>query len=144
MNWNTSSVMSEFLKIANDTDLLGIKKTASAEKNPYPEDPKTIEEKRLKSPEKHIMEIAHPEPAFIAESRGEGGLVENEIEQQQKAIEILNKMPTGSHVGRYAVATENLVKLANECDALGQTEAANIITDAAENLLSTLKSESFF
>ena len=144
MNWETSSVMSEFLKIADNKDLLGLKKTAAAEKNPYQEDLKTIEEKRLKSPEKNIIEVAHPNPVFIAESRGEGGVVENEIEHQQKMIEVLNKMPTGSLVGRYASAVEQLIKLANDCDMIGQTDAANLITEAAEDLLEGLGSESFF
>lgn len=131
MNWKTSDVMSEFLKIAKKEDILGLKKTAMPEKNPYQEDEKTIREKRLKSPEKNIIEVAHPDPVFIAESLGEGALVENEIEQQQVAIEIINKMPTGSLVGRYASAINKMVKLAEVCDALGQTDAADLLTDAA-------------
>lgn len=138
MNWEKHSVMGEFLKIAEDTDLLGLKKTAAAEKNPYEEDIKVIEEKKHKSPEKHIMEIAHPEPVFVAESRGEGGLVENEIEHQKKTVEIVNKMPTGSLVGRYASSIEQLVKLANQCDDLGQTKAADLLTEAAWKLYSDL------
>lgn len=144
MSWEKHSVMSEFLKIAEEQNLLGLNKTAAAEKNPYQEDLKTIEEKRLKSPEKSIIEEAHPEPVFVAESRGEGGLVENEIEHQKKTIEIINKMPTGSLVGRYASAVEQLVKFASDCDVLEQSEAADMLTEAAQELLAELESESFF
>lgn len=135
MSWEKYSVMSEFLKIAEAQDLLGLKKTAAVEKNPYQEDLKTIEEKRLKSPEKSIIEEAHPESVYVAEARGDGGLVENEIEHQKKVIEMLNKMPTGSLVGRYAYAIAQLSKFANDCDDIEQTHAADILTKAAVGLL---------
>lgn len=138
---SNSIILEEFLKIAENKDLLGLKKEAAAEKNPYQEELKTIEEKRLKSPDKSIIEEAHPEPVFVAESRGEGGLVENEIEHQKKVIEMLNKMPTGSLVGRYAVAMQSLVKFANTCDILGYTEAANLLTEAAVDLGKLLETE---
>jgi len=141
---SNSIILEEFLKIAEEKDLLGLKKTAAAEKNPYQEDLKTIEEKRMKSPEKSIIEEAHPEPVYVAESRGDGALVENEIEHQEKAIEIINKMPTGSLVGRYAHSIEQLVKFANMCDELGHTEAADLLTDAAKDLFVDIDLESFF
>ena len=131
MSMQNSGVMEEFFKIAKQKNLL---KTA-AEKNPYQEDDKTIEEKRLPKPEKHIMEIAHPEPVFVAESRGEGGLVEKEIEHQKKWFEMVNKIPTGSLVGRYASLVSELIKMAELCDDLGQTEAANKLTAAARKAL---------
>jgi hypothetical protein len=143
MSWEKYSVMNEFLKIAEKKDLLGLKKTAAAEKNPHQEDLKTIEEKHLKSPEKNIIEEAHPESVYVAESRGDGGLVENEIEHQKKTIEIINKMPTGSLVGRYASSVEQLVKFANMCDELGHTKAADLLTEAAGGLFDT-DLESFF
>lgn len=143
MDWEKSSVMSEFIKIAEAQNLLGIK-TAQPEPNPYQEDLKTIEEKRLKSPEKSIIEEAHPDPVYVAESRGDGGLVENEIEHQKKTIEILNKMPTGSLVGRYASVVDQLVKLANACDDVGQIEAADILTSATKDLIYDLDTRRFF
>jgi len=140
MSWEKSTVMSEFLKIAEDQNILGAEKV---EPNPYQEDQKTIEEKRLKSPEKHIMEVAHPKPVYIAEARGDGALVENEIEHQQKVIDMLNKMPTGSLVGRYASAINQLVKLAEQCDSIDQTKAADLLTSAAGDLLVDLEAVSF-
>ena len=130
MSIEKNEVMNEFLKIAEKIDLLGLKKTAAPEKNPYQEDLKTIEEKKFnKAPEKHIMEIAHPEPVYVAEARGDGGLVENGLEQQKKLIEMLNKMPTGSLVGRYASAMLGLKKMADVCDDIGELEIADVLAD---------------
>ena len=129
-------IMGEFLKIAEKEDLLGLKKTAAPEKNPNQEDEKTIKEKRLKSPEKNIIEEAHPDPVYVAEARGDGGLVENANEQQKKLIEIINKMPTGSLVGRYASAINELVKMADLCEEEGLEQAADILTECVENLVS--------
>ena len=132
MSFDKYEVMFEFAQMVEKEKELA--KTAAPAKNPNQEDLKTIEEKRVKSPEKSIIEEAHPEPVYIAEARGDGGLVENQIEQQKKLIEMINKMPTGSLVGRYASTALELVKMANRCDDLGQTKAADILTDAASGL----------
>jgi ribulose 1,5-bisphosphate carboxylase large subunit-like protein len=131
MSWEKSEVMREFLKIASEQGLI---KEALPEKNPYQEDLKTIEEKRLKPAEKSIIEEAHPEPVYVAESKGDGGLVENQLEQQKKIIQMINKMPTGSIVGRYAHATAVLVKLAGDFDDIGEFDLANLLTDVAGKL----------
>lgn len=47
---------------------------------------------------------------------------------------MINKMPNGNIVGRYAQATAELVKLANACDELGEMDAANLLTDLANKL----------
>lgn len=141
MSWEKSDVMVEFLKIAQDS---GLVKTARPEPNPYAEDEQVIKDKRLKTPEKSIIEEAHPDPVFIAESRGEGALVENEIEHQQKMVEIINKHPTGSIVGRYAATSIELLKIADACDSTEQTEAAKLLTKAAEHLLLKADAELFF
>ena len=131
MSLEKYDVMREFLKIAEEKDLLGLKKVAYPSPNPNQEDPKTIEEKRLKSPEKSIIEEAHPESVYIAEARGDGGLVENQIEQQKKLIEMINKMPTGSLVGRYAHAINELVKVADRLDEIGEAELSDMVYDKA-------------
>lgn len=130
MSWEKSETMREFLKIASEQGLIS---EAAPEKNPYQEDPKTIEEKRLK-PEKDIIEEAHPKPVYVAESRGDGGLVENQNEQHKRLMEIVNKMPTGALVGRYASATVTLVKLAGDLDAIGELGAADMLTRIADKL----------
>ncbi len=53
-------------------------------------------------------------------------------------------MPTGSLVGRYASAIEQLVKLANICDSIGQPQAADILTDATKELIVDLDTKRFF
>jgi hypothetical protein len=142
MSLEKYEVMSEFFKLAEEQDLLGLKKTAAPEKNPHQEDLKTIEEKRLKSPEKSIIEEAHPEPVYVAEARGDGGLVENQLEQQKKLVEMLNKMPTGSLVGRYAAVAQELIKMANACDEIGAEDAADLLTDSASKLFELAENES--
>lgn len=130
--------MSEFLKIAADNDVLGLKKTALPEPNPYQEDTDTIKKKRLDQPEKHIIEEAHPDPVYVAESRGDGGLVENQLEQQRKLIEMINKSPTGSLVGRYAHTVTRLVKMAENAEEVGAIEVADVLTDTAKQMVSQM------
>ena len=132
MSFEQSEVMNEFFELVKKQNLL---KTAAAEKNPYQEDIKTIEEKRIKTPEKGMMEIAHPDAVYVAESQGDGALVENNMEQQKKLIEVINKMPTGSLVHRYATIANELVVMANRCDEVGQTEMADLLTDTAKNII---------
>ena len=131
--YDNSEVMNELIKMA-------LIKEALPSPNPYQEDKKTIEEKRLPSPEKNIMEEAHPSPVYIAESQGDGALVENEIENQKKMIEVINKMPTGNHTGRYAALANVLLKVADTCDDLGEESAADLLTDAAKTVLEGAKS----
>jgi len=138
MNWENSEVMIEFLKIASETNVLGLKKTALPEPNPYQEDVETIRKKRLDQPEKSIIEEAHPEPVYVAEARGDGGLVENQVEQQKKLIEMLNKSPTGSLVGRYAHTVVRLVKMAEAAEEVGATDVANSLTDAAKRVVTQM------
>ena len=130
MSFEKSEIMKEYAKLM-EPDLL---KTAFS-KNPNQEDIKTIKEKRIQSPEKNIIEEAHPEPVFVAESRGDGALVENQNEQHAKLMEIINKAPTGSLAGNYASAINVLVKMANACDEINEPEAADILTDAATKVV---------
>lgn len=137
MTWENSIVMKEFMKIATDQNML---KQAKPEPNPYQEDLKTIEEKRLVPAEKHIMELAHPEPVYIAEARGDGGLVENEIEHQRKIVEMVNKMPTGSLVGRYASIVNEMIKLSEAYDDAGESETSDMLVVTASHMLDKLNS----
>lgn len=143
MSWDTSKVMREFAKIAEDKDLLMVK-TAAPSPNPHKEDKKVVEEKRLKKKEKSILEEAHPKPVYIAEARGDGGLVENEIETHKKIMEIVNKMPTGTLVGRYATTISKMVKLAEYCDEIGEQEAADMLTENAADMVEKLADKDFF
>jgi len=131
--YDNSEVMNELIKMT-------LVKTAMPAPNPYQENKKTIEEKRKPAPKKSIMEEAHPKPVYIAESQGDGALVENEIEHQKKMLEVINKMPTGNSVNRYASLASVLLKVADTCDILEQEEAANLLTDAAKKVLEKAKS----
>ena len=130
--YDNSEVMNEFIKMT-------LVKTALPSPNPYQENKKTVEEKRLPAPDKDIIEVAHPDPVYIAESQGDGALVENQLEQQKKMLEVINKMPTGNHVGRYAALANILLKVADTCDILGEEDAANLMTDAAKKVLEEAK-----
>ncbi len=130
--YDKSEVMDELIKIALD-------KTALPAPNPYQEDKKTVEEKRLPAPEKNIVEVAHPDPVYVAESQGDGALVENQLEQQKKMIEVINKMPTGNNVGRYASLAGVLLKVAETCDMLEEGEASDLLTNAADKVLEEIR-----
>ncbi len=130
MSITKNEIMDEFFRLAKEQGFAD-----EVEPNPYQEDEKVIREKRVKTPEKNIIEEAHPEPIYVAEAFGDGGLVENQVEQQKKLIDMINKMPTGNLTAHYASTAIELLKIANKCDDLGHTKAADLITTAAENLL---------
>lgn len=137
--------MKEFLKIAEEQDMLGLNKIAMPEPNPRQEDLKTIEEKKHKrSPEKSIIEEAHPDPVYVAEARGDGGLVENNMETQKRLIEIINKMPTGSIVGRYASCALSLKKIADVCDEYDVPVATDFLMEATQKLFDKILSSDPF
>lgn len=125
-----SIVMEEFFKIMSPQV-----KTASDSKE-------DIEDTKVKSDDKSIIEKAHPESVYVAEARGDGGLVENEIETHKKIMDIIKKMPNGNLVGRYAAAIVDLVKEANKCDVDGKKEEADQMMHVAQKLLKEME-ESF-
>lgn len=118
-----SEVMTEFYKIAS--------KMATAE------DKKVIEDKTVESKE-DMIEKAHPNPVYVAEAQGVGGLVENQNEQHDKIVNIVNKMPSGLLVHTYAACAIELIKLAKECEDCGEKAAAETITTMAEKILDNL------
>ncbi|MFA5023463.1 MAG: hypothetical protein WC523_00700 [Patescibacteria group bacterium] len=129
MGYETSEVMREFMKIMAEQE--------TPAKNPYAEDKKIIEEKR-EFPEEDLIEQAHPEKVYVAESRGDGGLVENQNEQHEKMMTVINKMPTGALLGTYASAVTTLTKMADICDELGDSESADALTNVAEKVLALM------
>ncbi len=135
MTFEKSDVMKEFMKIMAAKDPEKFK----VQENPYQEDKKTIEEKRIPAADKDMVEVAHPEPVYVAESRGEGGLVENQNEQHKKMMDVINKMPTGSLLGTYASTIDVLVKMANACDEIEENDTANLLTDTAEKIAALIE-----
>lgn len=113
---DSSEVLTEFYKIATR------------------DDKKDVEEKVLEVTE-DLIELAHPEPIYVAEALGDGGLVENQKEQSKKIHDIVNKMPTGILVHIYAECFNDLIKLAEECEACGEEETAELVTELARGVL---------
>ena len=130
MSFENSEVMEEFFKIMAAQE--------APAKNPHQEDKRVIEEKR-EFPEEDLIEEAHPEKVYVAESRGDGGLVENQNEQHEKIMSIVNKMPTGALLGTYASTVDSLVKMANACDEIGDKETADKLTDVAKKVLALME-----
>jgi hypothetical protein len=113
--WDNSEVMSELLKLA-------------AKEHDIKTEDLTVEEDDM-------VEKAHPESVYIAEALGDGALVENQNEQHEKMVAVVNKMPNGKLIHNYAACGLELVKFAEECEAAGETEAAELITAIAEKVL---------
>lgn len=74
---------------------------------------KELKEKKQAIKPDDMIEKAHPESVWAANALGDAGLVENQNEQQEKIIQMLNKMPTGNLIHTYAEVLTNLVSLAN-------------------------------
>lgn len=78
---------------------------------------------------------AHSESVAVADAMGNGGLVENVLEQQRKNIGVALSAPTGNFRARHAQLIKELVKLANEADDTGEKDASNMIDKTINNLL---------
>lgn len=137
-NWN-SPVMEEFEKIAKEQGFLSSKLKDDKDVVGNAKEPTPVKDHRRYEPteeydvtnNKNIIEEAHPDKKKeIAESHGEGGVVENQIEQQEKDIEAATNMPSGALVGVHANLIQNLVKIANELEDDGNVKAASLIDDA--------------
>lgn len=142
MSFEKSDVMKEFGRIMTEQ---GMVKTANemndaikaVEPNPYPENVKDIKEKRFPH-DKDMIEEAHPEPVYVAEALGDGGLVENQNEQHKKLIEMINEMPNGIIVHRYAITINSLVKMAAECDEVDEDQVSDVLTETATKLVAMI------
>lgn len=131
MLFDNSEVISELIKIAKKGEAF---KDVFCPKNPYQEDIKVIEDKNTATgPD--IIEVAHPEPVITADALGDGGLVENQNEQHERMMAVINKMPTGLLVHRYACCFAELIKEAELCEAGGDIKTANELTETARKVL---------
>jgi hypothetical protein len=77
---------------------------------------------------------AHPKTIDIAEAMGNGGIFENQIEQQRHNIGVAQSMPSGNFQGKHAWVIHNLVKLAEKADRAGDLETSDLIDAALEEL----------
>lgn len=146
--WDRSEVMSEFLKIAADSGLINPDlKQEEGLGNPTKDTPvkgctrnEPTEDYGVKTEPKDIIDKAHPEQAWMAknstpvQSMGEGSLVENIKEQQEKNIEIATKMPHGTLLGVHANLIQDLVKLANTLEDQGKVKEAARVDEAIKKI----------
>ena len=79
---------------------------------------------------------AHPKTIDIADAMGNGGVVENQIEQHRHNRGVAQSMPSGNFRGRHAWVIQNLVKLADQADEQGCDEASDLIDVALKELTS--------
>jgi hypothetical protein len=140
--WNGSQVMSEFAKIAAKGGLItsdfGTPVVGNTDKETPVKDHRRYEPSEeygvTKGTGEDIIGRAHPKDAKPAESMGNGGLVENIIQQQKVDIEIATRMPNGALIGRHAELINNLVALANELEGEGKSEVAARVDQAIERI----------
>jgi len=141
--WNGSSVMENFAKIAKEQGFLSSKLKDDKDVVGNSKTPTPVKDHRRYEPteeydvtdHKCIMEDAHPEKKKeLAEAQGEGGVVENNMEQQEADIKAATNMPSGALVGIHAALINELVKLANEYEENGNTKAALRIDETIRSL----------
>jgi len=143
--WDSSRVMIEFEKIAKETGLI----TTDFEKRDYVGNPSketpvkdhrryepTEEYNITKETGKELIEKAHPKSVTMADAMGNGGLVENEVQQQEKDIEIALKMPNGALIGIHASVVSELVKLANHLEDMGKHKEAIRVDETIRRIAS--------
>jgi hypothetical protein len=138
-----SAVFQEFAKIAKEQGFLTTKIKNEKDVVGNASKPTPVEGHRRYEPTEEynvtdldcVIEQAHPEKKKeLAKAQGEGGVVENIIEQQKKDIEVATNLPSGALVGVHAELINELVKIANECESKGDFDAAIKIDAAIERI----------
>lgn len=81
-----------------------------------------------------LMIQSHPKSITLAESMGKGGLVENNLEQQQKSIYVATTTPSGNFQSKYAQTINYLEKLSKAADNQGKKEVSRIINQTIKHL----------
>lgn len=147
--WNRSEVMKNFIKIAEEEGLISSDFSlppgedyvgnASSDVKQWTRAKVSEEYNVTDGTGKDIIEKAHPKKVEIADSQGEGGVVENILEQQQKSIDIATKMPRGTLIGVHAALEKNLEKLSKDLKFEGNIQAANRV----KKTLGVLKKKSW-
>lgn len=85
-----------------------------------------------------IIDEAHPEPIYIADALGDGGLVENQNEQSERIKDIVNKMPNGSLVHRYASCFNELIDLSKDMETHGDVDGSDFALRLASGVLDSI------
>ncbi len=74
---------------------------------------------------------AHPKSIVLSDAMGNGGLVENLLEQHEAGEGVAFSMPTGNFTGRYAYIVNSLIKISTEADKKGLIK----VSDTIDNVL---------
>jgi hypothetical protein len=123
--WEQSQIMKDFASI--------MKKAEDKKENKKKK--KKQESKPAKETEsKSIMEQAHPEDLTVADSLGEGGMVESNPTQHKKMMQVLYTAPSGSNTSKHAFTIQSVIKIADDLDAQGKTEAAKEVDRVAHQI----------
>lgn len=139
-DWNGSIIMDEFVKIAAEAGLISTnlqpkdKDFVGNPNTPTPVITRNDPTEEYKSKDTKIMEKAHPETMKTLDAMGDGGVVENEMEQQEKDLEIATKMPTGALIGVHAELINSLIKIADSLDVAGKEKIAARIDETISSL----------
>jgi hypothetical protein len=81
-----------------------------------------------------LMAESHPKSVTLADAMGRGGLVENNLEQQQKSIYVATTTPSGNFQSKYAQTVSYLEKLAKAADSQGKEQVSRIINQTIQKL----------
>jgi len=81
-----------------------------------------------------LVTQSHPKAIVVSDAMGNGGLVENGLEQKQHMEDVARSTPSGNFRSKHAWIFESLVKIANEADQDGFSDASDLIDELLENL----------
>lgn len=81
-----------------------------------------------------LMAESHPKSVTLADAMGRGGLVENNLEQQQKSIYVATTTPSGNFQSKYAQTVSYLEKLAKAADSQGKEQVLRLINQTIQKL----------
>lgn len=153
--WNGSQVMSEFEKIAAESGLITtdlnpdnkdlVGNPSKSPIGPFRDNGESITDKErkdaglygiTKETGEELIEKAHPKTIDLVDAMGAGGVVENQVEQQKKDIEIATRMPSGALFGIHAELVKELAKKANELEEQGKIKEAIRIDETIRRIAS--------
>jgi hypothetical protein len=77
---------------------------------------------------------SHPKSVTLADAMGKGGLVENNLEQQQKSIYVATNTPSGNFQSKYAQTISYLEKLAKAADSQNKKDVSRLIKQTISKL----------
>ena len=84
-----------------------------------------------------LIHEAHPNAIVVSDAMGNGGLVENLLEQKSHSEGVAKSAPTGNFRGKHAdlAVIDALIKIANQADNDGLFEVSKMIDSTIESIL---------